>query len=42
MTDSWTEAREDLRRADARFGDRWWAPIGYVLVLLVAPYRRRR
>lgn len=35
-------AREDLQRADARFGHRWWAPIGLVLVLLVSPYRRRR
>lgn len=28
------EGRAVLRRADARFGHRWWAPAGYVAVLV--------
>jgi hypothetical protein len=33
------EARALLRRADTRIGDRWWAPAGYVAVLLAASVR---
>lgn len=33
------EGREVLRRADARFGHRWWAPLGFVAVLLGASVR---
>lgn len=33
------EGREVLRRADDRFGDRWWAPLVFVAALLGASVR---
>jgi hypothetical protein len=36
------EARAVLRRADTRIGHRWWAPAGYLLVLLAAAVRQPR
>ena len=35
------EARARLQHADTRIGHRWWAPAGYLLVLLAAAMPRR-